>query len=221
MSRGRRLTIPLPDDGLHRTLDDGTAVLVRPIRPEDKASLEESFQRLSPRSRYRRFFSAMPKLPDGWAENLTDVDHTTHRAWVVVDPNAAPEGEGADGLGIAVGRMIVDPDDPTVAEAAFTVLDEYQGRGIGRLLLDAIVSSAALNGIERIRAETLRDNHGMIQLMKDLGSQRNESRSDHDIVSYEFDVPSIDDADITEGALYELLRFVAAFGDQAAGDQGP
>ena len=139
-----RLHFPLPAEGVHRTLRDGTIVLLRPIRASDKASLEESFERLSPESRYRRFFTAMPRLPAGWSENLTDVDHKSHRAWVVVDPNAPTKVEGADGLGVAVGRLVADPDDPSVAEAAFTVLDDYQQRGIGHLLLDAIVSSAAL-----------------------------------------------------------------------------
>ena len=212
-----RLHFPLPAEGVHRTLRDGTIVLLRPIRASDKASLEESFERLSPESRYRRFFTAMPKLPAGWSENLTDVDHKSHRAWVVVDPNAPTNVDGADGLGVAVGRLVADPEDPAVAEAAFTVLDDYQQKGIGHLLLDAIVSSAALNGIERIRAETMHDNHGMIDLMKDLGATKNPARTDHDLVCYEFEVPSIDDADITTGALYEIMRFVAAQGPAAQG----
>ena len=115
---------------------------------------------------------------------------------------------------VAVGRLGADPDDPRVAEAAFTVLDDYQQRGIGHLLLDAIVSSAALNGIERIRAETMHDNHGMIDLMKDLGATKNPARTDHDLVCYELEVPSIDDTDITTGALYEIMRFVASTGAQ-------
>ncbi len=205
-----RLQIPIPHEGVTRVLADGTEVLLRPIRADDKDSLQESFDRLSPESRYRRFFTAMPKLPQGWAENLTDVDHRNHRAWVVIDPAGHTEIEGADGAGIAVGRMVVDPDDPTVAEAAVTVLDDYQHRGIGRLLLDAIVSTAALAGIERIRAETMTDNRGMIELMKDLGAHKNPDRTDHDIVSYELDVPSVDDADIIDGAIYEILRYTAA-----------
>lgn len=205
-----RLELPIPAEGVTRYLRDGTEVRLRPIRSLDKASLQESFERLSPRSRYRRFFTAMPKLPAGWAESLTDVDHRTHRAWVVVDPAGETTVADADGLGVAVGRLVTDPDDSSIAEAALTVLDDYQQRGIGRLLLDAIVSTAALIGIERIRAETMHENHGMIQLMKDLGAIKNPERSDHDLVCYELPVPALDDADIVDGAVYEILRYVAA-----------
>lgn len=207
------LPVPIPHEGVSRILADGTQVLLRPIQPSDKAKLEESFARLSPASRYRRFFTAMPRLPAGWAEQLTDVDHRSHRAWVVIDPAADSEIAEPPGLGVAVGRLVVDPDDPTVAEAAVTVLDDYQQRGIGRLLLDAITSTAALAGIEHIRAETMTDNRGMIQLMKDLGAHKNPDRSDHDVVSYELDVPNVDDADIIDGAIYEILRFVARQGE--------
>jgi len=204
-----RIEFPLPADGIQRTLRDGTPVLLRPIRKGDAASFAAAFEKLSDVSRYRRFFTAMPKLPDGWAEMLTDVDHHKHRAWVVIDPAAEPLVDGDEGQGIAVGRMIVDDDDPTTAEAAITVTDAYQHQGIGRMLLDAIVSSAALNDIAHIRAVTLPENRGMIGLLRDLDAALDRSESDRDGVTYEIAVPPLGEADITEGALYEILRYAA------------
>lgn len=198
-----RWNLPLTPDGVIFELEDGSRFRVRPVRATDRTALQEAYEQLSPESRYRRFFTLMPHLPEEWATRLTDIDHTTHRAWVVFDPDA-PSGHGDDG--VAVARLINDADEPAVAEAAFAVADDYQGRGIGRLLFELIVSTAVLADLNVIRADTLRENRPMIGLLRSFGAVKNAERSDADIVCYELPVPTAEQADITAGALYELLR---------------
>ena len=109
-------------------LDDGTPVTLRHIRPDDAAELR-GFDRLSPSSRYRRFMGGMHSLSDETLRYLTCVDCRDHVAIVAV--TRAPGAEAETGLGIA--RFIRTADDPTVAEAAITVIDDVQGKGLGRI----------------------------------------------------------------------------------------
>ncbi len=193
--------LPLSPRGVAVQLKDGSEVVVRPVRATDKQAAIEGFAKLSPQSRYRRFFTLMPTLSDNLADRLTDIDHHTHRAWAVFDPHLDPEVGG-----IAVARLITDSDDGSLAEAAFAVLDSYQGRGVGQLLLDMVTSTAALNGIETIRAHTLRENRAMIGLLRSRGARSNPEESDGETVALDLSV-SVDEADTTAGALYELIRY--------------
>jgi GNAT superfamily N-acetyltransferase len=149
---------------IHGVLEDGTAVTFRPIRPEDKARLRAAFERLSPESRYRRFFAAKDHLSESELRYLTEVDYVTHFAWVALlkdDP---------DEPGIGVGRWVLSADEPEVAEAAVTVIDDYQNRGLGKALLALLVQSASEQGIRAFRASVLGDNVQMLGLLRDLGA---------------------------------------------------
>src|SRR5690606_5870105 len=103
-------------------------------------------------SRYRRFFTAMDRLSDRQLAFFTEVDYHDHFAWVAlaVDEPGQP--------GIAVARYIRLADDPEAADIALAVLDEYQGRGLGGLLLEALVEVALANGIRRFVGHVLADN---------------------------------------------------------------
>jgi len=127
-------------------LRDGTRVRLRPILPEDKAVLVEGFRRLSPESRYRRFMAPIQELTDDELRYLTEIDYVDHFAWLALDL----EQPGHPGIG--VGRYVRIPEEPDVAEAAVTVVDDYyQGRGVGTLLLEALGAVALENGIRRFR----------------------------------------------------------------------
>ncbi|HSJ18126.1 MAG TPA: GNAT family N-acetyltransferase, partial [Solirubrobacterales bacterium] len=115
-------------------LGDGTRVLIRPIRPDDRELVRAGFERLSPESRYRRFLTPMPKLTDQQLAYLTDVDHHDHEAMITVDP--------ATGEGVGISRFVRDAERPGTAEAAVTVIDECQGRGLGTALLTALTERA-------------------------------------------------------------------------------
>jgi GNAT superfamily N-acetyltransferase len=145
-------------------LRDGTVIVVRPIRPEDKDRLRQGFARLSQASRYRRFMTLLDHLSDQQLRYLTEIDYADHMAWVALDPTR-PERPG---LGVA--RYIRLADDPTTAEAAVTVVDDQQGRGIGTILLGLLATTARQHGIQRFRAWVLADNVPMVEILGDLGA---------------------------------------------------
>jgi GNAT superfamily N-acetyltransferase len=136
----------------HVRLTDGTDIALRPFRPGDGSLLVEGFARLSPRSRYRRFLSPVPVLTDSMLAFLTSIDGVNHRAWgALVDEPAGPVGAG-------VVRWVRSNADPVVADMAVTVIDDYQGRGLGGLLLDVAVLDALAHGVERFEGVVLGEN---------------------------------------------------------------
>jgi len=146
---------------LTRTLRDGTAVLLRPIRPDDAPRFRAAFAKLSEESRYRRFHSAHPRLSPAELRYLTHVDQTDHVAWGMHD---LPREEG---LGVA--RWIRLDDEPTAAEFAVTVADAAQGQGVGTLLIGVLLASAPPRGVELLRGSILASNAPMLRLIEELG----------------------------------------------------
>ncbi len=135
-------------------LRDGTPVHIRLIRPEDDGRLIEIFNRLSPQSIYQRFFNAAAELSPETARHLANVDYSRRLALV-----AEVAGEP-----VAVGRW--EPsEEPGLIELALVVLDEWQNRGIGRILLRETVRVAQANGIRRFRADVLAENRRMLRLL--------------------------------------------------------
>jgi GNAT superfamily N-acetyltransferase len=145
-------------------LRDGTRILVRPVLPQDKDRLREGFAHLSAQSRYRRFLTALDELSDEQVRYLTEIDYVDHMAWVALDPSRP------DHPGVGVARYVRLPDDPTVAEAAVTVLDDYQGRGVGTILLRLLAGSALEHGIRSFRGYVLAANDPMVDILHDLGA---------------------------------------------------
>jgi GNAT superfamily N-acetyltransferase len=142
------------------TLRDGSQVLVRPVRPEDKALLKEGFARLGPDSRYQRFLSPVARLSDTMMRYLTEVDHHDHEALAAIDP------ETAEGIGVA--RFVRLHERPDTAEAAVTVIDDWQGRGLGTTLLTLLADRAREEGIARFTALLLARNHEMLEVLEHL-----------------------------------------------------
>jgi RimJ/RimL family protein N-acetyltransferase len=140
------------------TLRDGTHVHVRPIRPDDEPRLVDLYSRLSRDTRYHRFFTVMQRLPPDWAHFLANVDYQRRFAFVVEEP-------GAQAL-IAVGRYELSKDEPGIAELAVVVQDGWQGKGIGRVLMDRLLREATSHGITRFRAYVLAENRRMLQLLR-------------------------------------------------------
>lgn len=133
-------------------LADGTAIEVRPIRPDDAARLVEFHSRLSPTSVYLRFFGAHPKLSPKEVERFTCVDYRDRLALVVE----------VGGQLTAVGRY--DRLEGAEAEVAFVVADDYQHHGIGTLLLERLAEAARQRGITGFFAQTLAENRTMLDV---------------------------------------------------------
>lgn len=145
------------------TLADGTEVELRLVRPEDAELLREGFERLSMDSRFRRFHSPKPRLSEHEVHYLTTVDGEQHLALGAVA--RGPEGQER-GLGIA--RFIRLAPDSEVAEAAITVVDEAQAKGLGRILLERLVEAARERGVERFECRILPGNAAMVHLLHEL-----------------------------------------------------
>jgi acetyltransferase len=145
------------------TLDDGTALLLRPIRPEDEPELVAGFAKLSPHSVRMRFFSTMRELPHDLAARLTQIDYDREMALIATTPAAAARGPI-----FAVVRLAADPDNER-AEFAIIVRDDMSGRGLGRLLMQRILAHAAQRGIGEVFGDVLRENERMLDLCRHLG----------------------------------------------------
>jgi nucleotide-binding universal stress UspA family protein/GNAT superfamily N-acetyltransferase len=143
------------------TLRDGARLTLRPIEPEDKPLLAASFERLSDESRYRRFFTAINRLSSAQLDYLVDVDHRDHEAIVAVEPSSG------DVLGVA--RYIRSTVDEASAEVAVTVADDWQGRGLGRALLDRLTYRARQEGVRRFSASVQADNPASLGLLASTG----------------------------------------------------
>ena len=180
------------------TLKDGTRMLVRPILPDDKELLVEGFAHLSPQTRFRRFLGYMDKLRAPLLRYLTEIDYVDHFAWVGFDSDTL--------AGIGVARYVRMRDDPTAAEAAIVVVDQYQRRGAGLILLQLLGASALGNGITHFVGEALAENQPIRELLESLGARVYEA--DAGEVAFEVDLPS-NAENVKETALYRALRAAA------------
>ncbi|MBI4817889.1 MAG: GNAT family N-acetyltransferase [Deltaproteobacteria bacterium] len=142
-------------------MNDGTQVHLRLVRPDDKKLLEQGLARMSPESRYFRFFSAKDRLTHAELAYLTELDGENHLAI-----GAARYLEDGTELGLGIARFIRLRERPEVAEAAITVIDEAQGLGLGKLLLTMLVLAARERGITRFQCDFLARNKGMHTLIE-------------------------------------------------------
>jgi len=177
-------------------LRDGSRVRIRQGRPSDDDLLMRGFERLSPRSRYRRFLVPRPHLDEKTVRYLTAVDHNDHEAMIPLDERCE------EGLGVA--RYVRDPDRPDTAEVAVTVIDDWQGRGLGTLLLEVISARARQEGIDKFTTLMLAENQEMRDLLEELGPVRVIDRA-LGTVEVEVAVPVVG----LSPALRKLLRIAA------------
>lgn len=154
------------EEPIETALRDGTGVLVRMVESDDKEGFAEGMHRLSARSRYLRFHSGVEKLSRRQLQYLTEVDQRDHVAWVAVT------SEQDRDVGIGVARFVRIDGEPDVAEAAVTVLDDYQGQGLGTVLLGVLAAAAARRGIRVFRTYVLGENTDMLNLFEALGATR-------------------------------------------------
>ena len=146
-------------------LSDGTCVTIRPVEPGDGGEILRQFHRMSPDSRYRRFFSGITELSPELLRYLTVVDGVDHFAVVALVDSL----DLKDDMGVGVARFVRLPGEKEVAEAAVTVVDDYQGRGLGRHLLMTLVLAAQERGVRKFRGEVLASNEPMRKLLEENG----------------------------------------------------
>jgi len=141
-------------------LKDGTYVPVRRILAEDAAALQRLVGRSSDRSIELRFFGPLKELSDEMAERFADVDGKDRFALVALDPQDSGEI-------VAVVRYARE-EGTDGAEYAALVEDRFQGRGLGIGLTRCLIEASRENGIGHLYALVLRENVGMLSLLRSL-----------------------------------------------------
>jgi GNAT superfamily N-acetyltransferase len=160
-------------------LRDGSRVRLRQGHSSDKGLLLHGFERFSPESRYRRFLAAMPELRAGTVRYLTEIDHHDHEAIVALDETT--------GEGIGVARYVRDLERRDVAEVAVTVIDDWQGKGVGTLLLEVLSARAREEGISSFTALMLATNREMMEVLEAFGPVR---IVDREVGTVEIEMPN-------------------------------
>jgi GNAT superfamily N-acetyltransferase len=192
------------DEGTTHRLADGTLVRTRAIRPDDRDKLRNGFARLSPESKYRRFFSAPETLSEAMLDYLTHTDGQDHVAI------GAELGEaGADtSYGIGIARFVRLAEDPTTAEAAVAVIDEMQHRGVGRLLLGELVRAARERGVSTFVCHVLPQNEPIRSLLEQVDDQAHPQLEDG-LLTYRLTLPEMVPDAPSAAPMYRLFRLAA------------
>ncbi len=158
-------------------MPDGTDVLVRPIRPED-AEIEQDFvENLSPESKYFRFMQSMDKLTPLMLARFTQIDYDREMALVAV-----VKEHSRDARILGVARYVSNPDKQS-CEFALTIADAWQKKGIGRQLMQRLMTVARDRNIEIMEGEVLSQNSKMLRLCERLGFRAVHNSDEPDVVS--------------------------------------
>ncbi|PEG37630.1 GNAT family N-acetyltransferase [Mycolicibacterium agri] len=186
-------------------LRDGSQLYLRPVLPGDSERTTDGAIEFSSETLYRRFQT--PRKPTkSMMTYLFEVDYKDHFVWVMT--------EGEDGPVVADARFVRDGNDPTLAEVAFIVADDYQGRGIGSFLMAALAIAARGDGVRRFTARVLSDNMAMRTIFDRFGAQW--ERDDLGVVTTTIDVPGLRDLDMPR----ELFREIHSMARQVMGAVG-
>lgn len=147
-------------------LSDGRPICLRTIRPSDEARIREGISELSDRSRYLRFFSAFREPPESIVKRLSAVDGHDHIGWgaILLD--------GADCPPIAAAHAIRSDADPCLGELAVAVLDDYQGLGLARTLIAALLADCVQEDLMFLEMQVLGENRAAANLVTALGATR-------------------------------------------------
>lgn len=159
-------------------LKDGSEVVIRSVRAEDKDGFARGFEQLSEEAIYRRFFSHKKQLSKEELKTATEIDFVR-----VVGLIAEIEEDSAKKLIGGCRYVAIDDNDPPRhAEIAFTVLDAWQGKGLGKILFRHLLEIGRARGIEKFEAVVLSENRGMVKVFTSTGlsvSTRSEEGEIH------------------------------------------
>ncbi|MFW9799710.1 MAG: GNAT family N-acetyltransferase [Candidatus Thorarchaeota archaeon] len=150
----------------HETkLKDGTPVLIRLYQPSDISEVQLGLEKLSDMSLQLRFMTSLRNLPDDQLKKLKRIDHEHHIAICAFDTSQDPM------IGVGIARYVRVEKEPHIAEAAITVIDEYQNRGLGTELLYQLGKIGLEKGIHFLRAHVLSNNTPIITIAKRAGAK--------------------------------------------------
>jgi GNAT superfamily N-acetyltransferase len=154
-----------PPCEIEAPLRDGRRVCLRTIRPSDEERIRDGIAAMSDRARYLRFFSAFRAPPDSVIKRLSAVDGHDHIGWgaILLDDAEFPP--------IAAAHAIRFDDRPACAELAIAVLDDYQGLGVARMLIAAVMADCIDEGVSSLEMQVLGENRPAIALVLGLGAE--------------------------------------------------
>jgi len=154
---------------MSRTVKNDAKFTLRALGRSDRSALAAEFERLGERTRLLRFLGPKKELTERELTRFSDLDHVGREAIAAIHPS--------DGSIIGVARYAVGADGDHVAEVAFEVVDEWQGRGVGRELTAGVIERARENGIRRLTASVLAENRPAIELLARFGFGATATRS--------------------------------------------
>jgi GNAT superfamily N-acetyltransferase len=155
----------LPGDHWLEHLRDGTPVLIRPLRAEDRGLEEDFLKRLSPEAKRLRFLGDFKEADPALVDRLMDVDFHDRMAFIAL---VHDEGKLRE---IGVSRYSATEDGQS-CECAVTVAEDWQGRGLGVLLMRHLIGVARREGFRRMFSIDAANNQAMRDLADYLGFQR-------------------------------------------------
>jgi GNAT superfamily N-acetyltransferase len=165
-----------------KRLANGTPVLIRPIRADDKHFLEEGLRQLSQASVQGRFLTLKRRFTRAELRYLTEVDGWDHVALVAESPT-----QPARRL-IAVARYVRLPTDREAAEAAVVVADDFQRLGLGSLLVEELAQRARMRGIRRFTAAMSAGNVPAQRLFQKLTGHMERNHAGHGVAELQADL---------------------------------
>lgn len=182
-ARGGRSPAAHPSLPCRYQLDDGREFEVDYLQAGDRNDLLAGFAGLSAQSRYLRFFSAMPELPDFIADGLLKTDRINH---VALGARLLDDSGNPIPSIIGVARYFRSAEALSVAEPAIAVVDDLHGHGIAKHLLRRLSAIARANGITHFRAQVLGDNRRMRAMLLEANATFVEQ--DDDVLTYQIDI---------------------------------
>jgi acyl-CoA synthetase (NDP forming)/GNAT superfamily N-acetyltransferase len=166
-------------------LRDGSTAFIRLSDPGDLDALREFFHQLSPESKRRRFFSSADPA-EALLARLCDSSNPRSQLTLIVSRTVG----GASRI-IATGSYAAR--DEASAEVAFAVDDEFQGKGLGGLLLERLALLAARHGFLRFWALTRLENKLMLETFRHSGFPLH-SKVEDECVEIDFSVAPSEDS---------------------------
>lgn len=154
------------------TLEDGTRIFVRPVRPEDESLYKRFFPRVSKDDMRLRFFGPVKDTGHAFIARLTQIDYGRAMALLAIDE--------VYGELMGVVRLHCDPDHQT-GEYAILLRSDLKGRGLGWSLMEIIIDYARKDGLKRIRGDVLRENTVMLNMCKKLGFDIQDDGGDRNV----------------------------------------
>jgi len=152
---------------------DNTYICFKTLGKDDREKFIDGFKRLSKKTVYRRFFGFMKELTDKQVDDFLNTDKKDHIAWAAFDIVAD------DAIGIGVGRFKRSEFNPKEAEMALTVLDDYQDKGVGSVLLAIMYYLAGKLEIDILTGNILSENAKLIRRFMELGAKMDRIKNEY------------------------------------------